>query len=237
MANPGHVDYVYQVGLVDLTATPPPCLSEDRRLAGSGLLGYYTTSEKATTPEVNHTGLYGGFVQMDDDIFPDGSDDNFVVDSAWAFSNRSGLFANNAAADDQQSWLTFGSFDIIPDDTLVIWIVHVSVYDGDDETIQDLMDDAEAWYLAHRDEVGTFGCCGSYGNDGYTGNCNCSPDGLCTLADITRLIDRVYITKAELCCEENGNVNGSEDGLLTLADITSLIDHVYIKKEPTAPCP
>jgi hypothetical protein len=79
-------------------------------------------------------------------------------------------------------------------------------------------------------------CCGLY-TGGYTGNCNCSDDGLITLNDITMLIDHVYITKADLCCEENGNVNGSEDGLITLADITGLIDHVYITKEPTAACP
>jgi hypothetical protein len=236
VSDPGHVTYVYQQGIPDLAAEDPPCLSEDRRLGGSGLLGYYTTTEKASDPGVNHTDLFGGFVQMDDDIFPDGSDDNFLVDSAWAFSNRTGLYANNADEDDQQSWLSFGSFDIVPDDTLCIWIVHASVYDGDDLTLQAYMSDAEAWYLDNRDEVGSFGCCGSYGNPGYTGNTNCSLDGLRTLADITRLIDRVYITKEVLCCEENGNVNGSTDGLLTLADITALIDHVYIKKEPTAPC-
>jgi hypothetical protein len=80
------------------------------------------------------------------------------------------------------------------------------------------------------------GCCGLY-TGGYTGNCNCSTDGLITLNDITLLIDNVYITKAALCCPENGNTNGSTDGLVTLNDITVLIDHVYITKGPTAPCP
>jgi hypothetical protein len=58
-----------------------------------------------------------------------------------------------------------------------------------------------------------------------------------TLSDITVLIDRVYISKQALCCEENGNVNGSVDGKLTLSDITNLIDHVYVSKGPTASCP
>jgi hypothetical protein len=80
------------------------------------------------------------------------------------------------------------------------------------------------------------GCCGVF-NDGYTGNANCSEDGLVTLADITALIDHVYLTKEELCCPENGNTNGSLDGLVTLADITGLIDHVYLTKAPTASCP
>jgi PKD repeat protein len=81
----------------------------------------------------------------------------------------------------------------------------------------------------------TVGCCGQY-TGGFTGNCNCSEDGLITLNDITAAIDNVYITKDELCCEESGNTNGSLDGLITLNDITTLIDHVYITKEPTAIC-
>ncbi len=78
-------------------------------------------------------------------------------------------------------------------------------------------------------------CCGQY-YAGFTGNCNCSTDGKITLGDITVLIDRVYISKEPLCCEENANVNGSVDGKLTLSDITNLIDHVYISHGPTAAC-
>jgi hypothetical protein len=93
----------------------------------------------------------------------------------------------------------------------------------------------EGWYIDDV-TVESGGCCGAY-RDGYTGNANCSEDGLVTLADITTLIDHVYLTKEELCCPENGNTNGSLDGLVTLADITGLIDHVYLTKSPTAPCP
>jgi hypothetical protein len=79
-------------------------------------------------------------------------------------------------------------------------------------------------------------CCGLY-YEGYTGNVNCSEDGLVTLSDITGLIDHIYISKQELCCHLNGNTNGSPDWLLTLDDITRLIDHVYISRAPTALCP
>lgn len=79
------------------------------------------------------------------------------------------------------------------------------------------------------------GCCGEF-TSGFTGNANCSDDGKINLADITRIIDHVYISKAELCCEENGNVNGDIEAKINLADITFLIDHVYISKNPTTPC-
>ena len=70
----------------------------------------------------------------------------------------------------------------------------------------------------------------------FTGNTNCDIEGNVDLADITTLIDRVYLTKTPLCCEAAGNVDGDIEQLLDLADIVALIDHVYISKEPTAPC-
>jgi hypothetical protein len=81
----------------------------------------------------------------------------------------------------------------------------------------------------------TEGCCGIY-TTGITGNANCSIDGKLTLSDITKLIDRVYISKDPLCCEATGNTNGSVDCKITLSDITVLIDAVYISKSPPADC-
>ncbi len=78
-------------------------------------------------------------------------------------------------------------------------------------------------------------CCGQY-TGGITGNANCSEDGNLTLSDITRLIDRVYVSKESLCCEATGNTNGSTDCAITLSDITVLIDAVYISKTPPAGC-
>jgi hypothetical protein len=77
-------------------------------------------------------------------------------------------------------------------------------------------------------------CCGLY-TGGYTGNTNCDTEGKRNLADITKLIDRVYITpEVRLCCEENGDTNGMPP--INLADITNLIDHVYVSHTEVAPC-
>ena len=78
-------------------------------------------------------------------------------------------------------------------------------------------------------------CCGQF-TGGFSGNTNCDAEGKRNLADITKLIDRVYISKALLCCEANGNVDGDVDGKLNLADITKLIDHVYVSKNETEAC-
>jgi hypothetical protein len=79
-------------------------------------------------------------------------------------------------------------------------------------------------------------CCGRY-TGGYTGNTNCDTEGKRSLADITILIDHLYLSQDPLCCRANGNVNGSLDGEITLNDIMRLIDHIYISAEETAPCP
>lgn len=60
--------------------------------------------------------------------------------------------------------------------------------------------------------------------------------GKTNLTDITRMIDYVYISRAELCCRENGNTDGDIDGKVNLADITRLIDQVYISKQPAELC-
>ena len=93
----------------------------------------------------------------------------------------------------------------------------------------------EGWYVDDV-QVYSLGCCGIF-TGGFTGNTNCSDDGDITLSDISRLIDNLYISKAELCCPENGNANGDTEGDITLADISRLIDHVFISKLPTASCP
>jgi hypothetical protein len=57
------------------------------------------------------------------------------------------------------------------------------------------------------------------------------------LSDITRLVDRVYVSQDELCCEDEGNVDGDPEFKINLSDITRLIDHVYLSGMETAPCP
>ena len=79
-------------------------------------------------------------------------------------------------------------------------------------------------------------CCGRY-TGGLTGNIDCDTEGKYALADITRLIDFVYLSKQPLCCNANGNLDGSSDGKINLSDITRLIDRVYLSRNPTVACP
>lgn len=98
------------------------------------------------------------------------------------------------------------------------------------------------WYLGDemvvvRDVNGNpnGSCCGWF-TDGQTGNINCDVEGERNLADITALIDRIFLTKTALCCEANGNVDGDLDAKMNLSDITRLIDHIFLTKAETAAC-
>lgn len=78
-------------------------------------------------------------------------------------------------------------------------------------------------------------CCGLY-TGGFPGNTTGGIDGKRNLADITLLIDRIYLSKNLLWCEPDGNINGDVEQKLNLADITRMIDHVYLTKAELGPC-
>jgi len=103
-----------------------------------------------------------------------------------------------------------------------------------DENDCAVYDPFEAPIGSHTYEASS--CCGYY-TGGVTGNCDCDPQGRMNLADITKLVDRVYISRNPLCCELNGDVNGDGKANPNLGDITVLVDHVYVSGEDTAPCP
>ena len=78
-------------------------------------------------------------------------------------------------------------------------------------------------------------CCGLF-TGGYPGNTTGGADGKRNLADITRLVDRVYLSRNLLWCESDGNTNGDLEQKLNLADITRLVDLVYLSKTELGPC-
>ncbi|HNQ69675.1 MAG TPA: hypothetical protein PKN32_14980, partial [Bacteroidales bacterium] len=88
----------------------------------------------------------------------------------------------------------------------------------------------EGWYV---DDVAVIsaGCCVD-----FTGNANCSPDEMPDIADITRLIDYLYISHEPLCCLEEADADAS-GGEPDISDITRLIDFLYISHDPLAACP
>ncbi len=77
------------------------------------------------------------------------------------------------------------------------------------------------------------GCC--FGES--MGNIDLSSDGLVTMADLTVLIDHLFITLTPLVCPIAANLDQSSDGLVTMDDLTVLIDHLYITLASLPACP
>ncbi|MBN1211637.1 MAG: immune inhibitor A [candidate division Zixibacteria bacterium] len=71
---------------------------------------------------------------------------------------------------------------------------------------------------------------------GLTGNVDCSTEEIPDISDITRLIDYLYLSHAELCCPDEADVNVS-GGEPDIADITYLIDYLYLTHKALPDCP
>jgi hypothetical protein len=206
-------DYLWQRGLTYGELDPTPCTWNEDRYGASGLLGWYYDSEYELDSMVNHTDGLSGLVALDDDIFENGADETFLPDSVWKMLNSGELAVNNAEAGDQQVVLGFGSFQIRVGDTLHIYVLHVSEYDGGLDSLAESVDSAKAWYIENRSAwIEPPGLCGDLNGSGHV-----------TLSDITYLVaylylggpapDPIWVADLDLC-----------DGI-TIADIELLIDY------------
>lgn len=116
----------------------------------------------------------------------------------------------------------------------------MEIADADQDEWMDSVDNCPSVFNPDQrdndgDMVGNACCCGIY-SGGYTGNVDCDPYGKRDLQDITRLIDRIYLSHEKLCCPANGNTNGDPEGQLNLIDVTRLIGCIYVSHAETATC-
>ncbi|RMH01685.1 MAG: hypothetical protein D6706_01510, partial [Chloroflexi bacterium] len=71
---------------------------------------------------------------------------------------------------------------------------------------------------------------------GASGNVNADPEDATDVADLTLLVDHLFISFAALPCPDEANINGDPGGTVDISDLTALIDHLFISFTPTAPC-
>ncbi len=75
-------------------------------------------------------------------------------------------------------------------------------------------------------------CC-----QGTTGNIDCDVNGSVDIADLTVLVDRLFISFGMLCCQREANVDADGTGSIDIADLTRLVDHLFITFDPLPGCP
>ena len=68
----------------------------------------------------------------------------------------------------------------------------------------------------------------------WSGNVNCDIQQRVDIADITMLIDYLFISRASLCCEGEANCDGLPG--IDIGGVTRLVDFLYISGTPPAPC-
>jgi M6 family metalloprotease-like protein len=66
------------------------------------------------------------------------------------------------------------------------------------------------------------------------GNVDCDPADGCDIADLSRLIDFLYISFSPLGCTEEANIDGQTG--TDISDLSALIDYLYISFTPPAAC-
>ncbi len=71
---------------------------------------------------------------------------------------------------------------------------------------------------------------------GLSGNVDCDGADVTDIADLSALIDNLYISFSPLCCKAEANCDGSLDGAVDIADLSALIDYLYVSFTPTAVC-
>lgn len=71
---------------------------------------------------------------------------------------------------------------------------------------------------------------------GLAGNIDNDPNDITDIADLTLLIDHLFINLLPLECITEGNIDGDINGTVDIADLTFLIDHLFINFPDPAAC-
>lgn len=69
------------------------------------------------------------------------------------------------------------------------------------------------------------------------GNVDCDLAQSVDIADLTVLVDHLFISFAPLCCNNEANVDGDLLVSIDIGDLTVLVDHLFISFTPLLPCP
>ncbi len=67
-----------------------------------------------------------------------------------------------------------------------------------------------------------------------TGNVDCDINASVDIADLTALVDYLFVSMNPLCCQAEANVE--KDAVIDICDMTTLVDHLFLGFQPLPPC-
>lgn len=67
-----------------------------------------------------------------------------------------------------------------------------------------------------------------------TGNVDCDANSSVDIADLTALVDYLFVTMNPLCCQAEANIE--KDAVIDICDMTTLVDHLFLGFQPLPPC-
>ncbi|UCC44503.1 MAG: S8 family serine peptidase [Candidatus Zixiibacteriota bacterium] len=79
-------------------------------------------------------------------------------------------------------------------------------------------------------------CSNLYCCQGMTGNVDFDPDDIADIADLTKIINYLFISFETIPCPEEANCDGDPEGIIDIGDLTALIDYLFITFEPLPQC-
>jgi|CXWL01.1.fsa_nt_gi hypothetical protein len=72
---------------------------------------------------------------------------------------------------------------------------------------------------------------------GFTGNMDCDCENSVNIADLTVLVDHLFLSFAPLCCFEEANIVTPGDNGVDISELTLLVDHLFISFAGLPVCP
>lgn len=197
------------------------CQDNGARFSGMKYLGSRLNAGSFTTT----TDPDGGIVEQDPTyLYPNSGFEN---NQLYDLMRNAGLSATSGTTD-LFSLMTFeNNLNLNPTDTMTYYMAILSVRDSSQNSLVELSDQAEQWFADHIVN-GLNDCC-----IGQTGNADCT--GNVDIADLTYLVDHLFISNLPLCCAGEANIDAV--GNIDIADLTYLVDHLFISNAPLPSCP
>jgi hypothetical protein len=67
-----------------------------------------------------------------------------------------------------------------------------------------------------------------------TGNVDCDAGSSVDIADLTTLVDFLFVSMNPLCCQAEANIE--KDAVIDIFDMTALVDHLFLGFQPLPTC-